>query len=276
VGVVTSRTIVIGDIHGDLKALDRLLERLPKLTSADRIVFLGDYVDRGPDSRGVVERVRQLQKSGPAEVVALRGNHEDKWIECYHNPDLGFLIPRVNGCASTFRSFTKGPSIGENDAQTARELEQMIRVKEWMPREVIEWMETLPLWYEDEHAIYVHAGLEGKKDRWKHPSHSDANTLLWMRKYEFYTGYRGKRLVFGHTAVDELPIDHLGPYARYLGGILDVWMRGDLIGLDTACGKGGHLSAVELPSSRIFDSRDTVVPVIGDETPLLPLRVAAR
>ena len=270
------RTFVIGDVHGDLGALDRLLARLPAMDARDTIVFLGDYVDRGPDSKGVIERVQALAADGPAKVVPLRGNHEDKWIECYDQPDLGFLIPRVNGCANTFRSFVEEAPLAEDDGLSPSEIERMLQVPTWLGRETVDWMEALPLWYEDENAIYVHAGLEGKKDSWKHPSHSDANTLLWMRRYEFYTGYRGKRLVFGHTAVDELPIDHLGPYARYLGGILDVWMRGDLIGLDTACGKGGHLSAIELPSSRIYDSRDTVVPVIGDETPLIPLRVAAR
>jgi serine/threonine protein phosphatase 1 len=154
------------------------------------------------------------------------------------------------------------------------ELDRLARVGSWMPREIIDWMESLPLWYEDDHGLYVHAGLEGKKGRWKHPSDSDAASLLWMRRYEFYTSYRGKRLLFGHTAVDELPTDHLGPYARYLTA-LEVWMRGDLVGLDTACGKGGHLSAIELPTSRIFDSRELLVPMLGDDTPIMPVCVAA-
>jgi Calcineurin-like phosphoesterase len=272
--VGTARTFAIGDIHGDLAALDRLLARLPRLTADDTLVFLGDYVDRGSHSRGVIERVQQLQRYCPAKVVALRGNHEDKWIECWQDPDLGFLLPRVNGCAATFRSFTGGPPLDEDDSLTPQELDRLGRVSSWLPRDVIEWMESLPLWYEDEHALYVHAGLEGKKGRWKHPSACDASSLLWMRRHEFYTSYRGKRLLFGHTAVDELPTDHLGPYARYLTA-LEVWMRGDLIGLDTACGKGGHLSAIELPTSRIFDSRDLLVPMVGDDTPIMPLQVAA-
>ena len=88
---------------------------------------------------------------------------------------------------------------------------------------------------------------------------------MWTRRLDFYTGYRGKLLVFGHTAADELPCDHLGPYAGYLGGSLEVWMRGDLIGLDTACGKGGFLSAIELPSRRSYHSREPVEPMVDDE-----------
>jgi serine/threonine protein phosphatase 1 len=271
---VGGRTFVIGDIHGDLAALDHVLSRLPALTRADTLLFLGDYVDRGPDSRGVIERVQQLQKDGPARVVALRGNHEDKWIECYHEADLGFLLPSVNGCAHTFRSFVDEQPLDEDDTLSAAETERMVQVASWMPREVIDWMESLPLWHEDEHALYVHAGLEGRRNRWKHPSVSDPASLLWMRQQDFYSKYRGKRVVFGHTAVDELPTEHLGPYARYLGGTLEVWMRGDLIGLDTACGKGGHLSAIELPSCRIYDSRYRHPFITDDDTPVMPLLVA--
>src|SRR5262249_28752546 len=114
-GGMAGRTFVVGDIHGDLGALDRLLERLPAPDARDTLVFLGDYVDRGPDSRGVIERVRELSSNGPARVVALRGNHEDKWIESYHEPDLGFLIPRVNGCAHTFQSFVGGAPLDDDD-----------------------------------------------------------------------------------------------------------------------------------------------------------------
>jgi serine/threonine protein phosphatase 1 len=273
---VSGRTFVIGDIHGDRAALDRLLDRLPTLHPDDTIVFLGDYVDRGPNPLGVIERVQHLQETSTAKIVALRGNHEDKWIECYDEPDLGFLLPRVNGCASTFRSFVDEAPLEDDDALSLGEMERLVQVSTWMPREIIEWMKSLPLWYEDDLGIYVHAGLEGKKGRWKHPSDSAPEALLWMRRLEFYTSYRGKRLVFGHTAVDELPLDHMGPYGQALGGLLEVWMRGDLIGLDTACGKGGHLSAIELPTLRIFDSRSTLLPLYGDDTPIMPLLLAAR
>ena len=116
-------------------------------------------------------------------------------------------------------------------------------------------MASLPLWYEDEHAIYVHAGLEGEGREWKHPRDCLPKPLLWMREPDFYTGYAGKRLVFGHTAVRDLPTDHLGRVASFLDDPWDVWLRGDLIGMDTGCGKGGYLSAVELPSLEIYESR---------------------
>lgn len=86
------RTIAIGDVHGCAKALRTLLE-LVDPRPEDRVVFLGDYVDRGPDSRNVVDQILELQQR--CEVVALRGNHEimllgilmsglpqEVWLEC--------------------------------------------------------------------------------------------------------------------------------------------------------------------------------------------------
>ena len=69
---MAGRTFAVGDIHGDLTALHTLFERLPALTDDDTIVFLGDYIDRGPESAGVIQFVRELADKGPAKVVALR------------------------------------------------------------------------------------------------------------------------------------------------------------------------------------------------------------
>ena len=67
-----SRTFAIGDIHGDLDGLEAVLRRLPELHPTDTLVFVGDYVDRGPGSAQVIARVRKLQADGPARVIALR------------------------------------------------------------------------------------------------------------------------------------------------------------------------------------------------------------
>jgi serine/threonine protein phosphatase 1 len=252
---VSGRTFVIGDIHGDLAALLRLLERLPPITAEDTVVFLGDYVDRGPDSRGVLERVWQMQRQGPARVVPLRGNHEDQWVSCYAEPNPGFLLPRRNGCAEMFRSMTGGPPLDPDDALQPEEVARLLQVSTWLPEAVVRWMDGLPYYYEDEHAIYVHAGLEGEGKVWFHPSQGKQRPLLWMREPDFYSGYSGKRLVFGHTLVTELPLDHLGPIRRLFDDPGDVWTRGDLIGIDTGCGKGGFLSAIELPRCKVYESR---------------------
>ena len=76
---MSGRTFVIGDIHGDLGQLERLLERLPVADAGDTVVFLGDYVDRGPDSRGVVERLIEVADAYPCEF--LLGNHESMLLD---------------------------------------------------------------------------------------------------------------------------------------------------------------------------------------------------
>jgi serine/threonine protein phosphatase 1 len=253
---MTQRTFVIGDIHGECEALDALLAKLPALEPQDTLVFLGDYVDRGPDSKGVVERVRSIVANAKHKVVTLRGNHEDLWMDCYDStPHLGFLLPRANGCPDTFRSFTNGPRLPLDEALPHEEIAKMCDVRNWFPADVYEWFKSLPCYYEDEHAIYVHAGLDGDEGDWKHPKDGREPPLIWMRDPAFYRSYVGKRVVFGHTPVTELPTDHLGVIARWLDDPGDVWTRNDLIGLDTGAGKGGHLSAIELPRGKVYESR---------------------
>src|SRR3954464_2343143 len=89
---VGARSFAIGDIHGDVAALNRLLAKLPPLEATDTVIFLGDYVDRGPDSKQTVEAVRAFCARTAARTVTLRGNHEDKWVQSYTRPDLPFML----------------------------------------------------------------------------------------------------------------------------------------------------------------------------------------
>src|SRR5678816_4078702 len=99
------RTFAIGDIHGELHQLIRLMSRLPKLTSDDTLVFLGDYIDRGPNSKQVIEYIRHLPKMTRARVVALRGNHEDAWLHVRKHGWADFVRPWRHGCLAAYRSF---------------------------------------------------------------------------------------------------------------------------------------------------------------------------
>src|SRR5262245_54101820 len=131
-----SRTFAIGDIHGDLGALDRVLAGMQPLTEEDTVVFLGDYVDRGPDSRGVVERVQEFLRDSPTHTITLRGNHEDKWVQAFEKPDLPYLVQQVNGCAATFRSYTGGAQLVPDESLPPVELQRMLEVDSWLPWEV--------------------------------------------------------------------------------------------------------------------------------------------
>ncbi len=244
-----SRTFAIGDIHGDLDALNVVFERLPRLEASDTLLFIGDYVDRGPQSAEVIAFVRKLPTTTPAKVVALRGNHEDAWLRVIDRGWLEFVLPEGNGCLSTLRSFTGAPV---DQPLRARERETLLKGA-FFPKDIVEWMKGLPYHYEDEHAIYVHAGLPHGAEGFIHPSKApEPAALLWLRDESFFRNYRGKLVVFGHTATAFLPPE-LSSYTPE--DPLDIWAGPCCVGLDTGAGKGGFLTALELPAMHVYESR---------------------
>jgi serine/threonine protein phosphatase 1 len=247
-----ARTFAIGDIHGDIDALECMFERLPELQPADTVVFLGDYVDRGPCSADVVAFVRRLAASSPARVIALRGNHEDAWLRVIDSGWPEYVMPPSNGCLAAMRSFTGEKPVGDGEKPSPSELKSLL-TGAFFPEDVVAWMRGLPHWHEDEHAIYVHAGLPRGKSGFLHPSQVPAPAaLLWLRDEDFFRNYRGKLVVFGHTATAFLPPE-LSSYTP--DDPMDVWAGPCCVGLDTGAGKGGFLTALELPAMHVFESR---------------------
>jgi serine/threonine protein phosphatase 1 len=247
---MTARTIVIGDVHGELAHLERLWSLLPALGTEDTLVFLGDYIDRGPDSRGVVAFLRGLPRSTPAKLVLLRGNHEDAWLQVVEKGFPEFILPAPNGCWPCARSFLGRPVDAEHP--DGNDLKAMLEGS-FFPADVVEWMKAMPFHYEDDHAIYVHAGLPEEEGRFLHPSEvKNSQVLLWLRSREFFERYRGKRVICGHTATEDLPA--LSEYTP--DDPADLWYTKHVVAIDTKCGKtGGFLTAVELPSLHVYESR---------------------
>lgn len=246
------RTFAIGDIHGDLAHLRALISRLPPLDGDDTLVFLGDYVDRGPKSMEVVRIVRALERDVGCKVVCLRGNHEDGWLRVLARGWPEFVFPPDNGCLATMRSYTGGEPPVEDEMPSDSEVEALF-AGSFFPPDVVEWMQTLPYWYEDEHAIYVHAGLVERNGAFPHPRDTEPKAgLLWTRTERFFREYKGKRVVVGHTATILLPPE-LSSHTPE--DPADLWAGENVIAIDTACGKGGFLTAVELPSLTIYESR---------------------
>jgi serine/threonine protein phosphatase 1 len=249
---MAGRTFAIGDIHGDLASLRLLFERLPQATADDTVVFLGDYIDRGPDSAGVVDWVRDFAKRSKAKVVTLRGNHEDAWLQVIDQGWPEFLMPRGNGCYECYRSFVRRPPPSESEIPSPEEYEEIL-TGAFFPREVVAWMRDLPFFYEDDHAIYVHAGIKRTDGGFPHPSEvMPQRALLWLRDRDFFRNYRGKLVVFGHTTTRTLP-NELSTHTP--DDPTDLWAGPACVGLDTACGKGGFLTGFELPAGKVYESR---------------------
>ena len=175
-------SIAIGDIHGMAEKLDQLLLEIDVWRSAHhpgapcRLIFLRDYVDRGPDARGVLERMRALEQDG---AICLRGNHEALMISAPES-DLGMQTFVLNGGNETIRSL--------------RTLDAFV--------EAVAWMASLPLSFDDERRFFVHAGIRPgvplPKQREK--------DLLWIRKpFLTHPGPFPTYVVHGHSPTLRLP-----------------------------------------------------------------------
>lgn len=163
----------MGDVHGCLRPLRKLIDKISP-TEADRIVFLGDYIDRGPDSKGVIEYLLDFQKKFP-QAVFLKGNHEEMFLNFLSGQDQSIFL--YNGGASTIESYQESGGIR-------------------IPKEHLQFFQELKLSYETEDYIFVHAGLRP----YIPVNRQRTEDLLWIREDFLQSDYDwGKTVVYGHT-----------------------------------------------------------------------------
>ena len=205
------RTIAIGDIHGYADALTGLL-RLLEPRDIDTVVFLGDYVSRGPDSRDVIQAVIDLGRR--CRVVALRGNHEEMLLDARSNRIARAAWVSVGGDASLV-----APSASES----------------WRALDDAQWsfLSGLPTFHETDDHFFVHANYAPNRPI----DGQDSQTALWL-PLEPPPGphYSGKTAIVGHTP-------------QFDGDVLNL---GHLVCIDTGCGFGGILTAFEPVSGRLW------------------------
>ena len=233
------KTFVVGDIHGRCAQLLNLLDMLPRDPETDTLVFLGDLIDRGADAPGCVEHILKMCRENPERVICLRGNHEQMLMDFLEGQTTIWLTP-VTGGERTFEQYTGQSAWAdpEHDLEDIR-----MTFEQAFPVEHLEFMRTLPFYYEDDHAIYVHAGL----DEGKHPRESTPMSLLWMRDMDFYKNYRGKPCIFGHTPTPLLPLrGRLGRHGIYISH--------SAVGLDTGYNHVSPLSCLSLPEFNLYQT----------------------
>jgi serine/threonine protein phosphatase 1 len=212
---------------------------LPRDESVDMLVFLGDLIDRGPDAPGCVDHVLKLKEANPNHVTCLRGNHEQMLIDFISGRSNIWITP-VTGGEKSFEQYTNVPLRieTEQDLHNAR-----LKIENGVPPAHLEYFHSTLFYYEDEYAIYVHAGL----DQGKHPRDSSPQSLLWLRDMAFYKNYRGKPCVFGHTPTPLLPLrGRLGRHGIYISN--------SAIGIDTGYNHHSPLSCLSLPDFTLFQS----------------------
>lgn len=195
VGTMKGRTLAIGDVHGCSRALDTLLN-LVAPTEQDTLVFLGDYIDRGPDARGVLERVCGLALTHT--VVALLGNHEIMMLGARRDLQWARDWLRIGGL-ETLDSY---------HAQTTRD----IPASHWSFLE-----KTCRFYYETPTHIFVHAGVDA------HLAMADQTeeSLFWVKFGKQKPHVSGKTVICGHTAQKAgRPVD------RGYAICIDTWVYG--------------------------------------------------
>ena len=240
-------TIAIGDIHGNLPALKDLLAQLgPEVTAGDAVVFLGDYIDRGPDSRGCVDAILAFRDECPAEVVCLRGNHEDWMLRTQEDYSRHSWLLGMEAF-ETICSYSPDAELGLREAITGAGLALYLGNVALpyeaffgaMPASHRQFFSSLMLCFESAHCLCSHAGLDpdvaalGEQTR---------ESLMWS-KADFQSRYRGVLpIVYGHW--NNAFVDASGwPGPRTIG---------NTIGIDTSA--HGVVTAIRLPDRRVFQS----------------------
>ncbi len=198
----TNKFFAIGDVHGCLTCLEKLLEKLPINWGEDFVIFLGDYIDRGPNPRGVIEKVMELKKLYPQRIITLKGNHEQMFENFLKGKDVEVFL--YNGGMKTLKDYYKEGKID-------------------IPEEHIEFVRNLLYYFETPEYIFVHAGLRPGKSLYE----QDEDDILWIRQSFYLTDYQfPKTIIFGHTPFekpfikeDRIGIDTGCVYGGYLTAI---------------------------------------------------------
>lgn len=221
----TSRLFAVGDIHGcprEVETCIRALEELEALSNDDVLVFLGDYIDRGPDSKAVIEYLLDLQVRYE-NAFFLKGNHE-QMLMCFLEEEHSEIDVRSNYlvCGGT-------ECLASYGASSDMFLPDIVQ---HFPPSHLEFLRALQLGIVTQEFIFVHAGLDPAR-----PLHEqEENVLLWIRD-EFMLAPHpfAQTVVFGHTPLEEiynqLPLK---------------------LGIDTGLVFGNKLTAVNLSEKRLI------------------------
>lgn len=247
------RTLVIGDIHGGLKALQQVLKRCGYNTSNDKLIFLGDYVDGWSQSSEVVEHLIQIKKNTSIEPVFIRGNH-DKWCEDWLLYGQASLIWTQQGGQSTIDSY--------------------IGTGHLMEEEHRNFFRNLVNYYvDDSNRGFVHGGFNSRKGLGHEHYQSDYywDRDLWQlallshgRVHEGGTPQsrrfeKHKEIYIGHTSTGNWKIKPHYPEYKIetqpkQGSILVPMNRCNVWNLDTGGGFEGKLTIMDIDTKQFWQS----------------------
>lgn len=189
---MVDKLFIVGDIHGEYDLLEKLLKLWDSQT--EQLVFLGDLADRGPKSKQCFLKVKELVET--EQAICLSGNHEDILVKWLESPEEHFDWYLRNGGQATIESLLY---VGVIEEETPLEMAQQIKFRY---ADLIQFIKQLPLYYETDYCVCVHAGVNLSLDNWKETSRRD---FIWIREpFHEAKNTLNKYIVFGHTPVQSL------------------------------------------------------------------------
>jgi serine/threonine protein phosphatase 1 len=195
---------VIPDIHGNSRTLQTLIEEQIKPSRSDKLFFLGDYIDRGPDARGVIEFIMDLQ-ADEYDVFTLRGNHEDYLLRSLDNEANQKMLLGI-----TYRNKLKKEWFKYGGKETLRSF-GVSDVHE-IPEKYINWMRGLDYYCELDSWILVHAGMNFVLDN----PFEDRHSMLWIKEFKVMPEkIHNKKLIHGHVPISLEFIEVLRTSAKF-------------------------------------------------------------
>ncbi len=228
-----NRIIAIGDIHGIIEPVNKLLEKID-IQNDDLIIFLGDYIDRGPYSKEVMDRMIELSVLYK-NIIFLRGNHEDMFLG-----SIGYeaFISNINtwlynGGTSTLKSYGMKSDEIVRLVSLWDDYERYRLITRYIPKSHIEFIKSTEMWVESENYFFCHAGV--RPDKTIEEGKKDIESLLWIREHLNYDKFKWeKTVVCGHTPLQS------------------VLIKDKLICVDTGLYYFGVLSAIDVLHKKIF------------------------
>ncbi|MBD3676946.1 MAG: serine/threonine protein phosphatase [Rhodobacteraceae bacterium] len=217
---------VVGDVHG---CADRLRDILEKVPDADDLAFVGDYVDRGPDSRKVTELLMALPERRSGKTICLMGNHERMMLDFLDDPVFDGPLWLSNGGVQTLVSFGHHDVSELSDAQSRNSARDRFRAAF---SHVEDWLRDRPLMWRSGSVAVVHAATEAKL-----PLEAQREQVMLWGRQQYTSSARpdGVWVVHGHTPVDRAYAEH------------------GHINVDTGAVFGGPLTAVHIGPDGGYD-----------------------
>lgn len=208
-----NKIFVIGDIHGCLNMLDRLMEKIPWRPDKDLLIFLGDYIDRGEHSKEVVDYIIAIKRCF-SNVECLLGNHDSMFFDYLNNKNIDQYI--LNGGGITLKCYG---------------IDKPGKSNNHIPPDHIEFFSSLKKYIEIENYYFVHAGFRPRVEI----KEQKLKDMLWIRETFINSNYDfGKKVIFGHTPLQK-PL-----------------IMKNKIGLDTSAVYGNKLTCLEIPEEKFY------------------------